>query len=82
MKAAMIILALTLLAGCAVAPAVPYDAYGPYYPSPYYASPVYVYQGFSYYRPLPHGYYGPRYHSPYYCKGRGHFYPGRPGPLR
>lgn len=80
MKAAMIILALTLLAGCAVVPAAPYNAYGPYYPSPYYASPVYVYQGFSYYRPLHHGYYGPRYHS--YYRGRGYFRPGGPGRYR
>lgn len=78
MKAAMVMLGLTLLAGCAVVPAAPYDAYGPYYPSIYYVSPLYVYQGFSYYKPLHSGYYGPRYYSHHHYKGRGYSHPVRP----
>jgi len=69
MKTIMIVLALALLAGCAVVPAAPYSAYGTYCPSPYYASPV---NGYYNYKPWHNGYYKPRYHG--YYKGRGHGY--------
>jgi len=46
MKTLVILLVLVALAaGCAVVPAGPYDAYGPYY-GPYYVGPTYGYYGY------------------------------------
>lgn len=85
MKLIMILLALTLLAGCAVVPIAPYDDYGPYYSSPYYAPPVYGYHGYGYYTPwynrsYEYGHYGPRHHG--YYGGRGSGYRGGYGHYR
>jgi hypothetical protein len=68
MKITMISIVLALLAGCAVVPIGPYDAYGPVYPSAYYAAPAYGYYGSGYYRPGYYGYYGPRSRG-YYGRG-------------
>jgi hypothetical protein len=38
----ILLVLLVLAAGCAIVPASPYDAYGPYY-GPYYNVPVYAY---------------------------------------
>jgi len=72
MKTIMIIFVLTLLAGCAITPVVPYDTYrGQYYTYPYYApQPVYGYYGYDYNRSWYKGNYGPRYSG--YYRGRGH----------
>ncbi|MEN6321082.1 MAG: hypothetical protein ABFD82_20330 [Syntrophaceae bacterium] len=73
MKTAMVALAFTLLAGCAIVPAGPYDVYGgPYYSTPYYPSPGY------YYYPSPgYYYYGPGFHRPWH---RGYYGRGLYGP--
>lgn len=74
MKTTMIVLALTLLAGCVFVPIAPDDDYGSYYSSPYYAPPVYGgYYGYDYYTPWYGGYYGPRYHGYYGGRGYGHY---------
>jgi len=58
MRTLLILLVLLVLAaGCAVVPAAPYDAYGPYY-GPYYGGPVYTY-----------GYYGPLYYHHDFDRG-------------
>jgi hypothetical protein len=72
MKTLMIALVLTLLAGCAVVPLAPYDAYGPSYASPSYAPPVHRYYGYGYSRPWDNGYYGPRYYGYYGERGYGY----------
>ena len=80
MKTAMIVIVLALLAGCAIVPIAPYDAYGPDYSSPYYAPPAHGYYGSGYYRPPYNGYYVPRYHG--YYGGRGYGYYGGYGHQR
>lgn len=75
MKIAMIALALTLLAGCAIVPVGSYDVYdapyysSPYYSSPYYHSPGYYYHRPGFYRPWHRGFYG---HGPYGPRRGGH----------
>jgi hypothetical protein len=61
MRTLAILLALFLLAGCAIYPAGPYGGYGGYYDSPYYGPPA----GYYYY-----GYYG--YGPGYYVPGHFH----------
>jgi len=76
MKTTMILLSLTLLAGCTtVVPVVPYYAYDPYYPSSYTVTAT----DNDYYSS---GYSTPRYPGYYEtpcagCYGYGYYYPGR-----
>lgn len=81
MKTALIVLALFLLAGCAVVPVASYDTYddGPYYSSYYYSTPVFrcygCYGGYGYHRPwhrdhYKHGRHGPRHDGPRTSGGR------------
>jgi hypothetical protein len=74
MKITMIVLALTLLAGCAIIPLAPYDAYGPGYPSSYYASTENEYYSYDYYTPRYSGYYGSPYPG-YHGYGHGYYRP-------
>ena len=70
MKKTVIILAITLLTGCAIVPIAPYGAYDPPYAPPYYAPPAHGYYGSGYYRPSYNGYYGGRRYG--YHRGYGH----------
>ncbi|MGA2109121.1 MAG: hypothetical protein ABSH25_15930 [Syntrophorhabdales bacterium] len=62
MRILIILLALLLLAGCAVYPASPYYAYGPYYDYPYYG-PAYGYYGPEFYVAGHHDFDGERWHE-------------------
>jgi hypothetical protein len=78
MKTIVVVFVLALLAGCAVVPAAPYYAPGPYVPYGYYTPPVYGYYGYGYYGSPYYGYYGGRgYGYGGYYGGRGRGYYGR-----
>ena len=58
MKTAMIALAVTLMAGCAIAPLAPYDAYSPHCPFSCSPSTDNEYYSYGYSRSGCSGYYG------------------------
>lgn len=72
MRTMVVLLALTLLAGCAVVPVGPYDAFdGPYY----YSAPAHVYYEYGYHRPWHRSYYGHGYYRPRFDgRGGGRYY--------